>query len=150
MKKILLFLSMVPLLFSYCKKENNGSVVTTYIDIAYKDDGGNDLLNPSNINYYAPSNIHIFTLIDGVKTEVNNPQMANPHDFMIYKNNSLNQYFIRVFLHETTLLQLNQDTTDTLTCTIEKTNNSEVLTKLWYNGTLKWEVGVPHTITIIK
>lgn len=151
MKKLLLFLVMVPFLFSNCKKDPKQSVVvSTYIDIAYKDNLGVDLLNPSIANYFSPTNIHVFTLVDGVKKEVNNPMMDYPHDYLIYKNDSLNLYFIRVFLHDTTILQLNQTITDEITCTIDKSNGNEIIRKLWYNGILKWEYPVAQVITIVK
>jgi hypothetical protein len=111
---------------------------------------GNDLLNPSFQNYFSPSNIHIYSLVNGVKNSINNARMEYPQDYMIYKNDSLNLYFLRVFLaSDTLLLQLNQSITDTLTCIIDDSNGNVILKKAWYNGTLIWGGGYP-TVTIVK
>ena len=76
--------------------------------------------------------------------------MDSPYDYMIYKNSELNQYYIRVFLHDTTYLRLNETEEDTITCTIDYTKGNEILKKLWYNGVLKYDSPVAHVITIIK
>jgi hypothetical protein len=135
-----------------CKRESdNSTIVSTHIDIAYKDAFGNDLLNESNQNYYSKDNIHVYTIINGVKTDVYNNMMAYPRDFMIYKNDELNSYFIRFFLEsDTVLVKLNQNTTDTIISTIDTSNGNQILRKLWYNGSLKWEFGVEQVITIVK
>jgi len=126
-------------------------VVTTSIDIAYNDSFGNDLLNESTQNYFSKNNIHVYTIINGVKTDVYNNMMDYPRDFLIYKNIELNNYFIRFFLEsDTVLVQLNQNTTDTIISTVDKSNGNEILRKLWYNGSLKWEFGVAPVITILK
>lgn len=153
MKNLLIFLAMIPLLLSSCKKgTTDKTVIDIGVDISYKDNLGNDLLDPATPNYFSASNIHVYHLINGVKTEVYNPMMDSPRDFMIYKNDSLNQYVLGVSLTaNTVLLQLNENITDTITCTIDKGDNYEIVKKIWYNGVPKWEFGkVAPTFTITK
>ena len=153
MKSLLVLCTTVILLcLINCKRESGKAiVVTTSIDIAYNDSFGNDLLNESTQNYFSKNNIHVYTIINGVKTDVYNNMMDYPRDFLIYKNIELNNYFIRFFLEsDTVLVQLNQNTTDTIISTVDKSNGNEILRKLWYNGSLKWEFGVAPVITILK
>jgi len=152
MKTVVILIVILPLFFSNCKRDSStASVVTTAMDIAYKDNLGNDLLDPLIQNYFKQSNIHVYTVLDNVKTEVYNPSMTYPNGFRIYKNDELNQFFMTIYLEsDTMLVQLNQNTTDTITCSIDKSNGNQILRKFWYNGTLKWEFGVSQTITIIK
>jgi len=155
MKTLLIILVMIPLLFTSCKKgSNEKSFKDVGVGISYKNAEGMDLLDPSTPNYFSANNIHVYHLIKGVKTEVNNPMMDYPHDFRIIKNDSLEQYELCVFLSpDTVLVQLNKDITDTITCTIDanKSIGYEAVKKIWYNGTQKWEFGkVAATFTIIK
>lgn len=153
MKNVLILCTGVILLcLVNCKKESpKSTIVSTSIDIAYKDAFGNDLLNETNQNYFSKDNIHVYTIINGVKTDVYNNMMAYPQGFRIYKNEELNSYFISVFLEsDTVLVQLNQNTTDTIISLIDKSNGNQILRKLWYNGSLKWEFGVAQVITIVK
>jgi len=151
--KTLLFICIAFMLvfINGCKKD--GTVyVAQYLDIAYNDNLGNDLLDPSNSNGFSSENIQLYTLVNNVKTEVYHPNLTYAHSFMIYKNDSLKLYFLRVFLEDnTTFLQLNQNITDTITCTIDKSNGNSIIRKVWYNGDIKWEFGkVAPCITIKK
>lgn len=135
-----------------CNKDsnNNSIVVSTYIDIAYNNYAGNDLLDTSTLNHFIASNIKVFTINNEKKTEINNINMSYPHDFFIYKNDSLKENLLRLFFeNDTTLLQLSQNSMDTITVTIDKSNGNTLLNKVWYNGVLKWDGGY-HIITIVK
>ncbi|MDP4290463.1 MAG: hypothetical protein Q8908_05230 [Bacteroidota bacterium] len=152
MKNSFIILSvLIPFIFIGCKKNPPSVTITTMVDIAYKDKSGKDLLNPSTENCFSVNNIHIYHLVNGIKEEVFRPQMTYPHDFFIYKNNELNQYFIRVFLlSDPVLVELNPTITDTLSFTADKYGASQILRKVWYNGELKWEFPVEQKFTIIK
>jgi len=104
MKTLLIILVMIPLLFTSCKKgSNEKSFKDVGVGISYKNAEGMDLLDPSTPNYFSANNIHVYHLIKGVKTEVNNPMMDYPHDFRIIKNDSLEQYELCVFLSPDTV-----------------------------------------------
>jgi hypothetical protein len=121
------------------------------MEISYQDLAGKDLLDSNTAGYYNVGNFHVFKMVNGVKTEVAHYMMDYPHDFFIFKEETLNKYYIRVFLDNPTYLQLNQNTEDTLTCDIEKSNGNTLLKKFWYNGVLYWDdIRNPQRITIIK
>lgn len=149
---LVFFLGVVILFCGSCKKDAKQTIVETHLDIAYSDDLGNDLLDTSNSNSFSSDNIRLYTFVNNVKTEVYHPNLTYPHNFMIYKDDSLNQYFLRVFLdQETTLLQLSPNITDTITCTIDNSNGNSIIRKAWYNDDLKWEFGkTGPSFTIVK
>ena len=154
---------MIPLFLTNCKKDSkDNSIANTYstsINIAYKDNLGNDLLDTFKQQHFSVADFHIYYLINGKKTEVNNP--VSNWSKAIYKPSfdSLNEYLLRVELYEnsdvnidTTLLKLNSTTIDTITCTYFRTTGLTVIAKVWYNGVLKWDFAnnLPPIITIIK
>ncbi|MDP4290532.1 MAG: hypothetical protein Q8908_05575 [Bacteroidota bacterium] len=152
MKKILIVLISATLLNSSCIKDNGKSLTdSTYMEISYQDKSGNDLLNSQTQGYFDASNIHVFKMVDGIKKEVNRPMADYPHDFLIFKDETINRYYIRVFLDNPTYLQLSQNTMDTLTCEIYKSHGNRGIKNFYYNGKLYWDdVSKPQRITIIK
>jgi hypothetical protein len=143
---------MVIMIFTLCNCVSKEPLMDSAImDIAYKDKSGNDLLNSSTQNHYSADNIHIFNVTNGIKKEVYHVTIDDSQPFFIYKEDLLSEYFLRFyFATDTTLLQLNQTTTDTLTCVIDK-SNGRLLKKLWYNGVLKWDDTMSsQMVTIIK
>ena len=156
----IIFLFLI-VLFSFCSKkdDNNDSTKSTkdvIVDeatiIGYKNVLGQDLLDTATQNHFSTDNIHVYYLINGIKTEVNYPGLDYPHNFFISKDNSLNQNFLTIFLEtDTTLLELNKNITDTITCVIEKSNSSMIVRKVWYNGILKWDnYDIAREFIIIK
>ena len=152
MKKILFILLSAILLINACGKDTGKGVLDeSYMEISYQDLAGKDLLDSNTAGYYNVGNFHVFKMVNGVKTEVAHYMADYPHDFLIFKEETLNKYYIRVFLDNPTYLQLNQNTEDTLTCDIEKSNGNTLLKKFWYNGKLYWNDNrYPKRITIIK
>lgn len=152
MKNILItFLIIIPLFISNCKKgPGKSAFVSMHVDIAYKDKLGNDLLDPTRQNHFSSDSIHVFNVVNGIKKEVYYPNYDAPHNFVIYKNDSLKSYYLKLFLEtDTTLLVLNKTITDTVTCTSEKSNGNWILIKAWYNGVFECDGGY-QTFTIIK
>jgi hypothetical protein len=146
---LLLFSAFLILPFGSCKKIP--TIESAMMEIAFKDKSGNDLLDSTTQNNYSVGSIHLFNVVNGVKKEVNYPNYDFPHNFLIFRNDSLNQNFLRVFFEtDTTLLQLDQNTVDTLTCVIDR-SNGHVLKKFWYNGVLRWDnIMLPPAIIILK
>ncbi len=149
---IVLCLIAIAILLTSCVKDNSGTVVEENLDITFTDNLGDDLLDPSNKNGFSSNDIRLFTLANNVKKEVYYANWNYSHAFMLYRNDSLNRYFLRVFLlQEKTLLQLSPTETDTITCTIDNSNGNSLIRKAWYNGDLKWEFGkLAPSITIVK
>jgi len=153
--KTILITSMViiTLFLSNCTKEpNNAAIVGTFIDIGFKDKLNNDLLDPSTPNHYLSDSIRLYSIKNGIKTEVFHANYDDPRNFNIYKNDSLKMYRIMVYFDtDTTLLKLNSRITDTISCITERANGNWLLKKLWYNGVLKWDdIMLPQEIIITK
>ena len=138
-------------LLGNCKKGPSKSAYDSmHVDIAYKDKLGNDLLDPTRQNHFSSDSIHVFNVVNGIKKEVYYPNYDAPHNFVIYKNDSLKSYYLKLFLEtDITLLVLNKTITDTVTCTSEKSNGNWILIKAWYNGVFECDGGY-QTFTIIK
>ena len=152
MKKIFILLLSFTLTNNSCIKDNGNSVYdSTYIEISYQDKSGNDLLDSKTPGFFDVNNFHVFKIFDGVKMEVNHGSADFPQDFLIFKEETLNRYYIRVFLDNPTYLQLNQNTMDTLTCEIYHSHGNSGIKNFYYNGKLYWDdVSKPQRITIIK
>ncbi|UII21025.1 hypothetical protein [Fulvivirga ligni] len=155
MKKILkhsLILSMLTLLIlSSCSEDEPGgqdaAVVDIDITMTVVDMDGNDLLDPSNPNAYSESDIDLVFLIDGEEEVYFNANMDAPKGFKIYKNEVGEGYVMRVFPNTAiseddpvTYIQWGEDDRGTLACEIQRGENFEICTKVWYNGEEKWNV----------
>jgi len=153
MKTIQIILIAIIILFFYnCKKEpSKAAVRSMFVDISYKDKMGNDLLDATTPNYFSSGSIHVYNLVNGIKKEVFYAYQDYPQNFMIYKNNERKSYYLRLFTEtDTTLLELNKFITDTVVGLSEKSLDSWLLKKVWYNGGLVWNnVGVEE-FTIVK
>ena len=155
MKNILIIFIVITFLFSMsCNKcGGKATVVDTGVEITYVNNKGEDLLNVATPGHFSADSIHIYNVVKGIKKEVYNSHYDIPRNFVIIKNDSLHKYFLRIFPDvDTTLLELNENTTDTITCEFAKSYcNNQIVTKVWYNGILKWgDMSVPRAFTIIK
>ncbi|MGD0341308.1 MAG: hypothetical protein ABSA76_06345 [Bacteroidales bacterium] len=142
MKNIsLIFVVLFSLSLSNCIPD---VIVETDVDIGYKNNIGEDLLDTATQNHFSVSSIHVYNVVKDIKNE--------NHDLIVYNNESLNQYFLKVFLEfDTTLLKLNELDTDTITCVIDRSHHDTIIRKVWYNGILKWDDRrVPRSFTILK
>lgn len=154
----LITLVIISLLFNNCKKENNNSAtnvsfdLSIYVDIAYRDSLGQDLLNSSTKNYFSSDGIFVFDVTNGIKTEENHSNYTYPRNFFIYRDDTLSGYFLRVFCEtDTTLLQLNSKIVDTIVCTFYKPSDAVIITKVCYNGVLEWNnLNIARSFTIVK
>ena len=147
---IILIVVIFPLLGNCKKGPSKSAYDSMRVDIAYKDKLGNDLLDPTRQNHFSSDSIHVFNVVNGIKKEVYYPNYDAPHNFLIYRQDSLMTYYLRLFLEtDTTLLVLNKTITDTVTCTSEKSNGNWILIKAWYNGVFECDGGY-QTFTIIK
>jgi len=69
----------------------------------------------------------------------------------VYKNENLNSYYLRLFIDtDTTYLELNKTITDTVISTSQRSYGNWILTKVWYNGIVKWDSNGPMVFTILK
>ena len=142
MKNILTFslIAITIFLFSCQKEPVNTTIVSMKVDIAYQDVSGTDLLNPASPNHFSADSIHVYNVVDGVKEERYYSNLDNPTLWDITKPDSSNNYYLRVDVEtDTTIIALNKTISpDTLSCSIDRDHGNFIITKVWYNGDLKW------------
>jgi hypothetical protein len=146
MRNVFYILSTLLLLGS-CKEDiTEGVNLDTDLGISVFNREGMDLLDPQNPESYKEEEIKIYYLIDGVKVEQRDPMMDNPRSFSLDKNDE--KTLLLLYPNYTaseefpvTFIQWNEADTDTLKCGYARSGKSSVvLTKVWYNGKLMWDV----------
>jgi hypothetical protein len=143
MKPLTLMLISAMMLFS-CQKEKEAMNLDAGIEITVFDNNGNDLLNPSNQNSFKEQNIKIYYLINGIVEEVYYPNYDNPRNFSIYERDGIYRMGLSPNANEkdefpVTYIKWNETDTDTIKCSISRTESSVICTKVWYNETLMWD-----------
>ena len=153
-KSLILLMAIFTIFLANCSKEpNKGAIVDINVKIAYKNDMNNDLLVTDIQNHFSSDSIHVYNVNNRVKVERFYGNLDNPRLWEVYKDKITDTNFLIVGVEtDTTLLELNGRTIDTLTCVIEKSIGNTILKKVWYNGVLKWgEIyEVPRVFTIVK
>jgi len=155
-----LILILVCILVTNCSDNNieSSTVIDTDIGLEYVNEKGEDLLNPNSENHYNENTLKVFYLVDGEKKEIFRSNLAYPKMFEISASKdseSIIRYGLTLFLNDlsdekikTTYLQLNENDTDTITHTLQQTDNyNKVIDKMWYNGNLSAD---GHTFKIVK
>jgi hypothetical protein len=113
---------------------------------------GENLLNQTTSGYYPPAEIRLYYVKDGVKSEVYNPMLDYPRNFLIIDNGN-GDNLMRVFLDEgsdnngmtTTLLQWHDGDVDTLRAKISRETGgagctSVICSQIYCNGKLKYDI----------
>ncbi len=151
-KDLYLLLLISVLTAGGCKLESpNEVVIDNKVDIYYINSLHEDLLDTAVNGSFTTDSIHLYNVVRGVKKEVIN-RADYPHNFFIYKNEEFKKYVLRVFLEtDTTLLELNRNITDTITCVFERSEDNFIIRKVWYNGNVKWDdYATSREFTIMK
>lgn len=166
MKNIILTFLISVFFTVACKKNEHiqSVVLETAIDISISNAEGMDLLNPQTSGYIKAEDVNIYILKNGIKEKVFKATADFPENFYIFKvEQEINYlkngtYYLRLFLSETTNAGNISTTyldikghTDTITAYVENKPGSTVVTKVWFNGDLKYEASKSyHTFEIIK
>jgi len=151
MKNVLL-ITLMAILYSCVSDDRNQ--VATNIDIGIEffvfSEEGIDLLNPESPNAFRENEIRIFNLIDGIVTEVYNPRMDLPRGFALsepeplvsreYYSLGLGANTYSTDEYPITYIQWNENDTDTLKVELDKGDNYEMVTKVWFNDQLVWNL----------
>ncbi|MBS1647914.1 MAG: hypothetical protein JST67_11290 [Bacteroidetes bacterium] len=148
MKKISLFFAALFLYLGSAYAQEKKMWVQVNIDLSFKNKDGADLLGSSFVN----DSIVVYNIVEGKKIKVNKPHADYPNNHFTFYDKATQSTILRVFLEEeTTLLQLNAKTTDTIKCSLKKEKGAVHLYKVWYNGKLKYKFGkgAPGIITVL-
>lgn len=140
---------------TFCKEViDTPTTIDRGIYLWIRDVNGKNLLDSTNANYYKASDIRLFNLVNDIKTEVFNPAMDAPRNFLIDKNEGNGEYFMKFFPYEgtgkasengtriettTTYIQWKESITDTVVCKITRIQNSMYCSEVYYNGILKYD-----------
>lgn len=150
-------------IFPSCNNPSDPGKLCTNIDVATQikvvNAKGENLLNQTTSGYYAPGDIRLYYLKDGVKSEVYNPSLTYPRNFLIIDNGN-GDNLIEVFLNEgstnneitTTLLQWRNGDVDTLNALITREKNgigctSVICSQIYCNGKLKYDIKTYQPVT---
>ncbi len=140
---------------SSCSKQIRDTEVSIGVDISVKDSAGNDLLDPSFPGSFKEDSIRLYYLENGKRVEVYYSNMTDPRNFFIFYENS--EYLIRIFPNDdkssdypVTYIDWDKSDEDTIKCVITRTRNTTNVTKVWFDGQLKWQAGTREYFEIIK
>jgi hypothetical protein len=152
---LIVLLLAFSVLLSSCRKDYP-VIVDLAIDLWIRDGNGNNLFNTNTINHFEKDSVRVFYLENGIRKEFNNPLMGAPRNFLIMENTSNGEYGMRLLpyngpdvegtIKTTTFIQWNSVDQDTVECEINKIRFSEICTKVWYNGKLKYDDATAHSI----
>lgn len=131
-------------LLSCTEKVSERVVLDIVVDMAVRDAGGVDLLNPNNANAFNKDLIKLIFEVDGKQNEYYDENLDYRKGFFIYQHE--NTHRIRVFPNSDhkesfpiTYIQWNETDTDTLKCEIDRVGSSKICRKVWFNGELVWD-----------
>jgi hypothetical protein len=122
----------------------------TTVTVVVKDKLGNNLLNPATTGSYDPSAIRIFSVQDGVRTELlNNLQVTTSNGGSLTFKADAGP---RKGNLATTAIQWRQNDEDVIESTIEKTQHSSHCSHVKANGVSQYDQssGTTPVIVIIK
>lgn len=115
---------------------------------------GENLLDPKTPGSYNDNDIYVFTLNkDGTQTIIqkNLVRISNTVSYFLYINEfDLSRPDENGFGESTVYLHLNDQNTDTIKVEYQFKGATLSIIKLWYNSELKWKIGSPRLIKIVK
>lgn len=157
MKKILFAIVVIGLIAcSSDDPENCCTLISLGADIKYENEEGVNLLDDSDI--YEISKIEVYHKMGGEWKRYFEGNLDDPNGLRMTEINE--ERYLTVFLSnnindenisETKLVFENGDE-DVIKSALKKDSGSEIVTKIWYNGDLKWSNGenVEARFTIVK
>ncbi|MEM9829942.1 MAG: hypothetical protein AAF944_04865 [Bacteroidota bacterium] len=144
--KIVAFFSLSFLLLS-CQDDTSCCInIDVGVDFMVKSEDGADLLNPASPDAFSEDDIWLYYLTDGEPERYYKGNLDAAKGFSIYPDESLDAHVIRVFPNTAeseefpvTYIQWDKEgnNIDTLRCEFQRTENSLICTRVWFNGELK-------------
>jgi hypothetical protein len=155
--QLVLSLTMVFVLMTIsCSQEEvpeSAIVIDRMIFITMLDSQGNNLLDPKHERYYDPSQIRIFYDRNGKLEEFFQGHLDMRRNFRIILPELGRDYTMALALDsEKTVIQWNGLESDTIQAEVYTDFPHTRVTKVYFNGELKWDVAdlIDREITIIK
>ncbi|CAM3987610.1 hypothetical protein SAMN06265348_104448 [Pedobacter westerhofensis] len=151
MKKLLLLFLGLSLLACSKERIDGGVLIDVGVGLHYINKAGN--LFDSRSPVYKESDVKIYNITGGKEVLFSQGNLTYSGGFDVRPVDSLGTNVIYVFVnHELeggkntakTIVRIGSDIVDTLTCQISKPNSaSSIVTKVWLNGKLKWDISNP-------
>jgi len=120
------------------KKSDCCTIVDVDVQIHYQNQSGENLIN--SVDDFNESNIKVYYKNEDEFEYIFNGNLDYPNMHFVYEDENGN-IILTVFPSNyyegnlsTTLVELNQNTVDTLVCEFELGNNKEICKKAWING----------------
>jgi len=126
-----------------------GIYISRSADISFVDKHGNDLLNPDNPNGFKKQSLKLYYLEEGLKKEVYFPHYDAPRNIDLFCEREFCE--LRKVVSHTTYLEFEPGVEDIIESEFIKNGGSILVSKIYYNGELKWDIdsGAP-AFTIVK
>jgi hypothetical protein len=145
MKKAILFLTIITMISCQNTEEDRSfSYFDNAVAFSLKNDEGDDLLDPTNVNALDTSSFKVYYIIDGVKTRYSESHLVDPKGFRVFEHE--NEYRIAIFTdfssdRDITIIEWFENDVDTIEVLYNKTANSVLKQDIWLNGEHIWEYG---------
>ena len=146
MKKLFLVVFLIS--FCSCIKPGCCKLYSADFDFYVVDEQGDDLLDPESTSPIDLQSVRVYYLLDGKKTEINRGNLDAPQMYLVLPpEGGRDKYSINLFLNAedsssitTTYFEWNEDTTDVFEAEVSRNKNNTVVTKVWLNETLVWDI----------
>ncbi|MEM8966429.1 MAG: hypothetical protein AAGE93_08415 [Bacteroidota bacterium] len=123
------------------------------VEFTVKSQAGVDLLDPASSDAFSEDDIWLYYLVDGETKRYHQSNLDAARGITVYQNSNQQSYVIDVFPNTAeseefpvTYIQWNENDTDTLRCEFERTGNSTVCTRVWFNGELKRDPSIAERV----
>lgn len=135
------------ILLASCNESEDTVIVDLYFDVSFKNQDGEDLLNPSTTNSLTENDIKLYHLINNESVYYFKSNLDAPKGFKLLKATDNSTYYLRVFPDgqiengESILyLEFRGTDLDTIKTYNTSTDSNKICTKIWYNENLVWDV----------
>jgi hypothetical protein len=139
---------------SSCLQEDFPVLYDTYVDILVKDRQGNNLLDPAVDGHFDHAALKLYYVRNSDTVEVFFARQDAPRNLSVLKNESNNEFFLRILPDEgrvneeetLTLLEWAPGLRDNVTCLFGRNEQAVFIQKVWYNNELRFDIESSPTI----
>ncbi|MGL1889816.1 MAG: hypothetical protein OCD76_25100 [Reichenbachiella sp.] len=141
------------MILSSCKTEDDslccdlGTNIDVAVDIFVVSKKGIDLLNPESPEAFQEHDIRVFDVIDEEISISNNTSNGRGFLFLSPSGTLSDRYRIRLFAnleskdeYPINYIEWNENDTDTLKAEFDRGDNYDMVTKVWFNDELVWDL----------
>jgi len=155
----LLLLSVLITLFSSCEEKLCGcTVIDADVNIVITDSDNRNLLDPSTPGHFNKEDIRIYFVRNGQRQEAYAPNLDAARYFSINQTTDDNGFVMKLLPDletrdsdiTTTIIKWNETEEDVVTCEVRHSDNTTIITKVWYNDELGYDQNDTQGPRLIK